>query len=666
MGVNTQPAIQQINQLPQHVKNALNQASTHTTSFSESFGKLFSRGDIGERRFHSLIGSIIRDMSSAQGGAEGLAQGMASIFERINVGGTAAGAGLVAIGVGIERLVAHGEELRKTNSDIEKSTQQMEHALKLSTAAEGYSALASKARDFHKDERKAHDEAAKDQEHLVRLFSRRAEYVFRHPFSSGGMDKAISQESGKAREAAARAAAAVRKEDELSLVALERGAEVSKAQLSGSEEQVAQLKLASEYEQRSAEIKVMSARSGHGDEAMAALNTEIELRQRMIQAQAQQREREFQAQMKQGQLARQQAADEGRVADIQISALTIEEKALETARARSDVAVDRIESAQAEVRAAEDELEASKSLTLEEQRRAQLGLQNAQTAEAEARTAAKGAAAGVADERAKAIQQGAAERRLSPEEQRKQYRDRQKDYESIVQELTHRGISSDLAQPPRMGEAEYDPLRKFKAAASSDEMQRQGGKLSEKLQREYTSATQHEGASGAIVDAVKQGADRIVTAIQGGSGGRGAPSGQPPITPGQPQPQVGGGGSSVGPQSNADAFTNYWARPDVQAGVAGQNQMGAEAAAAGPLSQNDINQMSTPVPYAGPDYSKPENDRPLPENAPTEPYAPQPPPPAAQPSALPSPPREGGNGADKGVVNAIEAAIDRVMSKYWR
>jgi prefoldin subunit 5 len=175
--------LQSLQPLPQHVKQSLHQATTHTTSFSESFAKLFSRGDVGERRFHGMIGGVIRDLSSARGGAEGLASAMTTVFERMNVGGLAGGAVLVGVGIALERLVSKGEELRKTNSEIEKATQQMQHALKLSTAAEGYSALASKAQQFHKEERRAHDEAAKDEEHFIRLIARRAEYLFKHPLA---------------------------------------------------------------------------------------------------------------------------------------------------------------------------------------------------------------------------------------------------------------------------------------------------------------------------------------------------------------------------------------------------------------------------------------------------------------------------------------------------
>src|SRR5262245_13653964 len=50
MGMNTQPAVQALQQLRQHVQNARRQATAHTRTFSAAFSSLFAQEPLGMRR----------------------------------------------------------------------------------------------------------------------------------------------------------------------------------------------------------------------------------------------------------------------------------------------------------------------------------------------------------------------------------------------------------------------------------------------------------------------------------------------------------------------------------------------------------------------------------------------------------------------------------------
>jgi hypothetical protein len=735
--MNTQPMQQSLQQLPQHVKQALNQATQHTTSFSESFGKLFARGDLGERRFHGLVGSVIRDLSSVQGGAQGAASALATLFERLSVG-TGPGAVLLGIGIIMQRLVARGEELRKMASDTAKELQQMGHALKLATAGESFGALAEKSREAHKEVRKLADEAAKEAEHSERrLQARRLAYEFRHPFATESEVRgATEKESAEVAEKLAKAKEIEAKYNELAVQSAEKSAEIAKAQLSGSIGQVEALKLQLEYVQKIAEVEQLTKRDPQrGAQAKQALDEEFAARRklneeqaaqsrrefqaqaiqgqfareqaeikadlsrpgqaealagvrveaakaevkaaqdevaaaetrgekeqqiaalrlqsaqtkqiesqtemRLVAAQEEQKRREFQSQMIAGQYSQQQAQIQGRMVDIQNSALSTNEKQVAIARERVALAESVVQAAQAEVRAAQDQVEAAKSLGEEEQRIAALRLQSAQTRETQARTAGREAAGGVAEQRATQLEAAGREEEMSPQEKWAQYFQRIKQYEGLkAAAAREREGSSRLIEPPKYGEAEYDPLKRYKAAAAQEEIEKHN-----LAQREATTRKQVElkgqqdfiTASGKTFPTAVSNFDKAVDRLlKGGGPEKPPPPGQPkPGEPQQPAPQQPGQPTSQQPQAgpqaaqemgkfeaqatqqgqppeaiqraaSADRYVQqqmgeqypgvdqgkaaelqqgiereqaYWNRPDVQAAQAGQQAIGEEARA---------------------------------------------------------------------------------------
>lgn len=604
MGMNTQPAVQALQQLPQHVKNALNQATTHTKQFSSDFTELFKM-PLGERRAHRAFESLSRGLLDVGQNSESAIRSVGNFGRAISTG-LAGGAIIGGVTLLAEEFVKLNEEALKTEETIHKI---------VSTAAQtgGFRPLEEMKSSFGE----ATQQSQMLYEQIVKIRSTKGLGIIGADLTAmlkGFMPDLKGFLLGGPTSARAKEAAFVEEQRQTLLKAQsDTISEMAKKEREVSQVEEIRYRVGERAAQAAAEelkhkeilhqVESAAAKSGvQKSEEAAAENQRFAQVTRRNQEQAAAEERTFQGRLKQGRLAAREIADEGRLANIQNSALTAEEKALEVARERSEISVDRIESARAEVDAAEEELAVAKNIGVEEERKARLRLQSAQNAEAEARNVAKGAAAGVADVRANQLLAAGREEEMSPQEKYAQLQQRHKQYEGLMRAAARQGIRGDLIEPPEYGEAGYDPLRKFKAAAAQEEMARQQEMEAEKRQQDV----KREAESPTVQAITKIGGD--VAAIKELIGGKGAPSGQPPITPGQPQPQVGGAGGQQGTQattgirpetmqelgitpgepnvdwakvqeiqSNADAYNAYWNSPEVQEAIRGEQAIGQEA-----------------------------------------------------------------------------------------
>jgi hypothetical protein len=453
-------------------------AKRQVTALSKTIADLFGREPVGERRFRGVITGTIRDLAGMQSGATGAAQAVATLFERLSLG-TGIGAVLAGIGAGMVALVRHGEELRKESSEAAKEMQHLGREAKLATEAHGFDALAATAQRYHKAQRHARDEAAKDVEHHERRKqSILARTLAVHPSEILHPARARVYLDEKMAENRKRAAEAQEGENKLSAVAVraaQEQAQLAQSQLTGTKEDVELHRLRLETMQREVAIQQSVLSEPQKEAALGALRKEIELRKELIHVHQQQEDLAIKGEREQAQMRIAGASLDERRAQLQASALTQQQKQLALAHESVEAAKQEQAAAEERVRQASEELELSKNLSQEDEERARAKLEEAQAGAMRARAGVIGAGAAAGEAAAGVLEKEGAEEEMTPEQKWKQYWERIKKMEGLRRAAARRGIRADEISGPQWGEAEYDPLARYRSDVAGQEAGGTGG-----------------------------------------------------------------------------------------------------------------------------------------------------------------------------------------------
>jgi len=447
-------------------------AKKKVSDLGKSLADLFGREPVGERRFRGVITSTIRDLAGMQGGAQGAAQAVGTLFERLSLG-TGIGAVLAAAGTAMVVLVRHGEELRKVTSESSKEMQRLGREAKTATEAEGFDALANKAQRFHKEQRKARDEEAKDREHHGRrIASLAAREAFAHPlelFETGKRREEAEKTLAQHKKADQEATAQLGRLQELAVASAREQVDLAQSQLTGTKEDVELHKLRLETLQREKAIQTSALTDEQRTQATGALQKEIELRKELIHAHQEQEDVAVAGQLKQSELQIESAALDERRAALQASALTQQQKSLAMSHESVEAAKEEQAAAEERVRQAQEQLRIAQDLSQEERDRAQAELQSAEAGAMKARAGVIQAGAAAGEAAGAELERAGAEEEMSPKEKMQQYQERYKKFEGLRRAAARRRLRPDLIEAPEYGEAEYDPTRRYKAAVAAAE-----------------------------------------------------------------------------------------------------------------------------------------------------------------------------------------------------
>ena len=522
------------------------------TALSKAIADLFGREPVGERRFRGVITSTIRDLAGLQGGATGAAQAVASLFERLSLG-TGIGAVLAAIGAGFVATTRYAENLRKESSDLNKELQHLGREAKLATAGEGFDALANKAQQAHKLIRKAQEETDKDrQKHAQRVASEADRLTIQHPTWSvrriqEQAEKTVTERGPKA---LAEAQAQMARFSETAVQAGREQAQLAQAQLTGSKEDVELHKLRLETLQRELSIQQSVLSDEQKSSALESLRQEIELRKELIHVHQQQEDLAIKGEREQAQMRIAGASLDERRAQLQASALTQQQKQLALAHESVEAAKQEQAAAEERVRQASEELELSKNLSQEDEERARAKLEEAQAGAMRARAGVIGAGAAAGEAAATQLEREGAEEEMTPEQKWKQYWERIKKMEGLRRAAARRGIRADEISGPQWGEAEYDPLARYRSDVAGQEAGGRGGigpaaqAPIQLLQVRYlqsidSTAKQIRDKMVASQGTKPEGTQPPTPTTSGGGGGTIAPPTQPAKPAGGQQPPAG-------------------------------------------------------------------------------------------------------------------------------
>jgi hypothetical protein len=551
-------------------KDALDDLSRHARKSSEGVASLFKQEPMGERRMRGTLESVTRMLTDTGTAGEKAAGAIELLASRLSLG-AGVGAGIAIAAVGVNRLAQYGEDLRKRYSEIGKEAHQAGREARLTDAAEGLDAVTEKAIKARHRIREASDEVRKSvRQSFVREAAENTAAAFSHPiqalkniFEIGGEEQPGAKRRRERLETGSKAQREA--QQQLSQYSKQReealGLEVDLEDklLHGSEEEIANEKILTSA--RLEQMKIESLRLPNEAKLNQLLQQKVARQLELSHREQQSRNAELESALRLGQ--------------IESSNLTTREKS---------------------VAAAYEGLRAAKEQEA-------LAQSRGPEARAEARIKTVEAARGaVSAEEAVLVKEGE-EEAMTPKEQQSQYQQRLRQMEGLRHAFARRGIRSDLIPPPKLGEAEYDPLAQWRGMrqrelAQPQEVPQEGqGPMS--LQQATKALEQDERRNPILtlmkgdVESIKDDIHSLATRSSGGSPGGGGRGG------GGSVPTQGAGGNAPMPQlpelptdggaapqaaddteQNQQAYENYWSRPDVQAGMQGQADVGAEAAAA--------------------------------------------------------------------------------------
>lgn len=179
-------------------------------------------------------------------------------------------------------------------------------------------------------------------------------------------------------------------------------------------------------------------------------------------------DREAASRLRGSEIATKMAQRQKEITGLQLQGLTREQLSVATARQNVDVSQERLSLAENELKAAREQVEAAQEQGREEKRIAQERLQRATTGVEAAKGGIQGAAAGAAGAEEERLLRKGAEEEMSPAEKNAQYQKRVKQAEGLRHAFAREGKNTDLIDMPKYGEAEYDPLAKFRAVRGQE------------------------------------------------------------------------------------------------------------------------------------------------------------------------------------------------------
>jgi hypothetical protein len=204
-------------------------------------------------------------------------------------------------------------------------------------------------------------------------------------------------------------------------------------------------------------------------------------------------DREYNAKQKSLTVSEKMANRQREISNLQTMGLTRQEMSVRAAREGVDIAAERQSLAEIELETAKKQVEAAQEQGTEAKRAAAERLSRAQAGVIGARAGVTNAAAAAASvEEGRLLEKGR-EEEMSPQEKSAQYNQRIKQMEGLRHAFAREGKNTDLIDAPKYGEAEYDPLARYRSARTQEmQQQEQARLLQEKAQRQAQEQSQAE------------------------------------------------------------------------------------------------------------------------------------------------------------------------------
>jgi hypothetical protein len=244
-------------------------------------------------------------------------------------------------------------------------------------------------------------------------------------------------------------------------------AQVQETRFRVGEKEAALQQLSIEHEQKLGEYAKMSGATAGQKTAMIQQENEA-AKQAVARTNEQIKldAKDFAMRQQSLQMSTAEATMQANIAKIGTQGLTHQEKSLAMSRAGVTLAQERLSIAQQELQNAQDYEQSVSDINIEEKRRAAERVERARAGVAAAAGGLTAAQAQAGEVAGAALERAGAEEEMTPQQKQAQYQQRTRQYEGLRHAMARQGLNTDLLDPPKFGEAEYDPTARYRAAVA--------------------------------------------------------------------------------------------------------------------------------------------------------------------------------------------------------